>query len=85
MKYYSKEIKEQIVNRIKNDGVSAVQAAKDAGVNVKSVYYWLRKGAEGANSELLEINRLKRQKKELLELVGSLSLQLTKERRGKKE
>ena len=85
MKYYSKEIKEQILSRIKNDGITAVQAARDAGVNVKSVYYWLRKGSDGANSEILEINRLKRQNKELLELVGTLSLQITKERRGKKD
>ena len=85
MKYYSKEIKEQILSRIKNDGITAVQAARDAGVNVKSVYYWLSKGSDGANSEILEINRLKRQNKELLELVGTLSLQITKERRGKKD
>jgi len=85
MKYYSKEIKEQILSRIKNDGITAMQAANDAGVNVKGVYYWLRKGTDGANSEILEINRLKRQNKELLELVGSLSLQITKERRGKKD
>lgn len=82
MKYYPKEIKDQILYRIKNDGVSAVVAARDAGVNVKSVYYWLRKGIDGIDSSQLAFNKLKRQNKELLELVGKLSLQVTKQ--GKK-
>jgi len=85
MQHYQKETKEQILSRIKNDGITAMQAANDAGVNVKGVYYWLRKGADGVDSEILEINRLKRQNKELLEMVGSLSLQIAKERRGKKD
>jgi len=32
------EVKAQIINRIKNDGVSVAQAAKDAGVSDASVY-----------------------------------------------
>ncbi len=32
------EIKEQIINRIKNDGISVLQASKDHGVSADTIY-----------------------------------------------
>jgi len=37
-KSIAKEIGDQILSRIKNDGIPLTQAAKDAGVNSKAVY-----------------------------------------------
>ena len=37
------ELKEQIINRIKNDGVTVVQAAKDHGVSEGTIYGWIAK------------------------------------------
>ena len=37
------EVKEQIINRIKNDGVTVAQASKDHGVSEVSIYSWIAK------------------------------------------
>lgn len=39
-----KEIKEQVLKRIKDDGISIVQAAADAGIHPDTIRNWLTKG-----------------------------------------
>lgn len=68
-----KEIKEQILNRIKNDGVSVTQASIDHGVSTKTIYAWLQQSSSSSIS-FLEYAKLKRENKQLLELVGKLTL-----------
>ena len=70
------EIRQQFIDRIKNDGLSVGQAAKEAGVHETTVYGWLGKGADTVPS-VLELARLKRENRELLELVGELTLKLS--------
>jgi transposase-like protein len=70
------EVKEQIINRIKNEGVSVADAAKDAGVSDASVYTWLGKKVEGGPS-VLEVARLKKENSMLLQLVGEMTLKLS--------
>ena len=70
------EVKEQIINRIKNEGVSVADAAKDAGVSDASVYTWLGKKVEGGPS-VLEVARLKKENNILLQLVGEMTLKLS--------
>ena len=67
------EVKEQILKRIKEEGVSISIAAKDAGVHEGTIYDWLGKGLKGAPT-IGELVRLKRQNEELLALVGELTL-----------
>jgi transposase len=69
-------LRQEFLNRIKNEGLSVAQAAKDAGVSETTVYGWLGKGAESVPS-ILELAKLKRKNKELLELVGELTLRLS--------
>lgn len=76
----SKEVKEQVLRRIKEDGVQASQAARDAGVSPKTVYTWLSKGVE-QDGNVLEINKLRRENQFLLTLVGKLTVE---NERGKK-
>lgn len=78
----SKEIREQILNRIKNEGVTANQAANDAGVSPKTVYGWLAKGATG-DPNIVAFNRLKRENEGLYQLVGKLTSELTKIKKGR--
>ena len=70
------EVKEQIVRRIKEEGISVEQAAKDVGVHNTTIYGWLGKGVKGAPT-IGELVRLKRKNEELLALVGELTLQLS--------
>ena len=70
------EVRQEFLNRIKNEGLSVAQAAKDAGVSETAVYGWLGKGAQSVPS-ILDLAKLKRENKELLELVGELTLKLS--------
>ena len=70
--FVSKEIKEQILRRIKEEGITVASAAADAGVSTKSIYNWMRSKTVSDGS-ILEISRLKRENKELLEIIGELT------------
>lgn len=70
------DMKAQIINRIKNDGISVVDAAKDHGISENTIYGWIAKKVEGQPS-LSEIVRLKKENRELLMLVGEMTLKLS--------
>mgnify|MGYP003394498844 CR=1 FL=1 len=76
------EVKAQIINRIKNDGVSVAQAAKDAGVSDASIYTWIGKKAEGGPSAL-EMARLRKENVILFQLVGEMTLKLSESQKKK--
>lgn len=70
------ELREQILKRIKEEGVPVSQAAKDHGIHETTIYGWLGTGATGAPS-WTEYAKLKRENKVLLELVGEITLKLS--------
>lgn len=72
VQYIPKDIKEQVLARIKNDGIPAAQAARDAGISPKTVYNWMQRKTDGDTS-YLEISRLKRENNELLTIIGKLT------------
>lgn len=76
------ELKEQIINRIKNDGITVVEAAKDHGVSEGTIYTWLSRKVEGQPT-LAEIVRLKRENAQLLQLVGEMTLKLSETQKKK--
>lgn len=79
-KIIPKETKEQVLKRIKEEGVTVSQAASEHGISTKTIYNWMRnKGIQGTN--ILEISRLKRENKELLEIIGRLTHNLTKSKK----
>ena len=76
----SSEIKQQIISRIKNDGVSVAQAAQDHGVSTKSIYTWLGNKAKGSVS-ILAYNKLKKENDQLKQLIGEITLKLSEEQK----
>jgi transposase-like protein len=72
----SKEIKDQIISRIKHNGVSVAEAAKDAGISTGTIYTWLGTQARGTVS-ILEFNKLKKENQQLKELLGEITLRLS--------
>jgi len=72
----SPEVKEQILQRIKNQGVPVSQAAKEHGLHESTIYAWLSKGLKSMPT-MGELVRLKRQNEEPLALVGELTLKLS--------
>jgi len=73
----AKEIKDQIIDRIKNQGVSVSQAGQEHGISTNTIYTWLSRKTEGSPGAL-EVAKLKKENKELRELVGELTFQLSK-------
>ncbi len=76
----SKEVKEQIINRIKNDGVSVQQVAEEHGVKPNTIYSWLGAKAKGTVS-ILEYNKLKKENAALKQLIGDITLKLSEEQK----
>ena len=70
------EVKEQIINRIKNDGITVVEAAKEHGVAEGTIYAWIAKKTEG-NPSLSEIIKLKKENAQLFQLIGEITLKLS--------
>jgi transposase-like protein len=80
-KVIAKEIKEEILKRIKEDGLSVKDAAAEYGISTKAIYNWMRgKGLQAAN--ILELSRLKRENKELLEIIGRLTHDLKRSKKN---
>lgn len=77
MKFYSKEFKEEVIQKIKSTGKPASKVAEEYGINVKNVYNWLRTGAF-KDASILEIGKLRRENQELLEIIGRLTVSLSK-------
>ncbi len=76
------EVKEQIINRIKNEGITVVQASEEHGLHPSTIYEWL--GAKTENSaSVLEIAKLKRENDELLRLLGLMTLKLSESQKKK--
>jgi len=72
----AKDVKEQILKRIKDEGISVSQASQEHGVSTQTIYAWLTKGVSH-NPSWSEFAKLRRENKGLLELVGSLTVKLS--------
>jgi len=72
----SKEIKDEILKKIKDEGVTVSHAAENYGVATQTIYVWLSRGVTGFPS-FHEVAQLKRQNQELMALVGELTMKLS--------
>lgn len=76
-----KELKDEIITKIKVEGLSGAEAARRYGINVKNIYRWLAEGVGGTSSQMLELNRLKRENQQLKQLIGQLLLDHQREKK----
>jgi len=72
----SKETKEQILKRIKEEGVPVAKVAEEHGIHTSTIYAWLTKGIK-AQPSWKEFSNVKKQNHELLALVGELTIKLS--------
>lgn len=70
------EVKADILKRVKEEGVSVAQAAKDHGIHETTIYRRLGVGAKGTPS-WSEFSWIQKQNKELFALVGELTVRLS--------
>lgn len=78
-----KDIKDQIILRVKNNGEAVSTLASEYGLSPKTIYRWLSIKSDSSIS-FLEYSRLKRENKLLLEIVGKLTLEKNQIRNLKK-
>ncbi len=69
----SAEIKQQILHRIRTEGVTATQVAREHGISTPTVYAWLRRSTT-LPSNILQLNKLRRENDELKRLLGQAML-----------
>jgi transposase-like protein len=72
----SKDVKEQILKRIKEEGVPVKQLAEEHGLKPRTIYQWISRGVTAPPS-VLEVAKLKRENQALKELIGQITLDMT--------
>lgn len=68
----SPEVKEQIINRIKNEGLTVSEVAKDHGIPESTIHTWIARRVEGQPT-LSEVIKLKRENDQLKQLIGDIT------------
>lgn len=74
------EIKNEIISKAEN-GAKVVDLAKAYGISAKTIYTWLSRKIEGSKVSLMQFNRLKRERDDLLMIVGALTLKSNKRKK----
>lgn len=72
----SKEVKDQIIKRIKEEGLPVSQVAAEHGLKSRTIYQWIARGVTAPPS-ILEISKLKRENQALKELIGQITLEMS--------
>jgi transposase-like protein len=68
------EIRAEILDQIRNQGVSVSNAATSHSVSTKTIYNWLRAGVvDGDKNLILENNRLKKELEQAYRVLGRLT------------
>jgi transposase len=70
MKRYSKEIREEVLSKIRS-GRKVMDVSKEHGISDMTIRTWLERDADG--SQTLEMSRLRRENESLMRLVGQLT------------
>jgi transposase len=79
----AKEIREEILHKIKIKGLAVSSAAEEYGISSKTIYTWLSQQNEKAPSAL-ELSRLKRENQQLKEIIGMLTIEMERLKRGRR-
>lgn len=77
----SKDLKEQILARVREGKETVADIARQHGVNPNTIYNWISRNGMIAGSPLLELSRAKKEILFLKQIIGNLVLDLE---RGKK-
>lgn len=76
MRFIAKEIKEEILGKIKS-GEKVTDLAKQYGISDKTIYYWLRQHTGEDIVSAVKYNKLKRENEELKRLLGEITLEMS--------
>jgi len=69
-----KDLKNQILERVKTSGKSIKEIASEHGLSTTCIYTWLKDGVNGTTSK--EMIKLEKENRELKQIIGELTIQL---------
>ena len=69
-----RDLKSQILERVKTSGKSIKEIAVEHGISTTCIYSWLKDGAIGSSSR--DILKLEKENRELKQIIGELTVQL---------
>ena len=75
------EIKEEILRKVKQ-GEIVIELSKQYGLDKKTIYNWISKSVK-PEGNILEINHLKRENEELKRIIGMITLDLERGKKGR--
>lgn len=76
-----KDVKEYVLKRVREDGKSVAEIAKEHGIGKTAIYKWLKEETGGGSDPL--IFKLQKENQLLKQLVAELSLKIREnEKRG---
>ena len=69
-----RDLKNQILERIKTSGKSVKEIAVEHGISPRTIYDWLGEGVTGTRSR--DLTKLSKENRELKQIIGELTVQL---------
>lgn len=73
------KVKAEIVNKIRNEGLSVSEASAKYSTSSKNIYRWLREGVVDGNRNLvLELNKLRKENEQLYKLLGRATAEMNR-------
>ena len=78
----SQEVRNEIIAKIRDEGMTVVEASKQYNIAKSAIYAWMRDGVANSSSSLiLENNRLKKENEQLYNLLGRATVELKKSKK----
>jgi transposase-like protein len=73
-KHIKQHIKDEVILKIRDSGLTVGEAAKQYNISSKTVYSWLRAGVvDGDRNLILENNKLKKELEQAYRVLGRLT------------
>ena len=78
-KHIDHKLKEEILTKIRDEGMRVTDAATHYGISSKTIYAWLRSNVVNSNTSLvLQLNRLRKENEQLYKLLGRATAELNR-------
>jgi transposase-like protein len=76
------ETRNEIIAKIRDEGMTVAEAARQYNIGPKAIYGWMRDGVVNSSTSLiLENNRLKKENEQLYNLLGRATVELKKSKK----
>lgn len=71
--------KDEVIRKIRDEGLSVTEVSKQCGYSTKTIYRWLRGNVVNGNTSLvLQLNKLKKENEQLYALLGRATAEMNR-------